>query len=186
MGPQKVWKQALKYLESKVGKDAVETWFQQTALEGISGSTVTITVSSKFFGEWLGRNYRDLIAEALGEQGVASHETPLDVRFVVREGGNQAEQGRRSQLLQGKAQVGTGRARNSQLLNPEYTFKNFVVGASNQYAHAASMAVAEAPGKAYNPFFIYGGVGLGKNTFAQFYWEFCCRANGFSNCLCHD
>ncbi|NKB80877.1 MAG: chromosomal replication initiator protein DnaA [Nitrospirales bacterium] len=153
----KVWKQSLKYLESKIGRDAVETWFQKTALEEVSGSVAKIGVSSKFFGEWLGRNYRGLIAEALEEQGVADG-TPLDVQFIVKESSARPDQ--TQTRMQGV--VGGGKTRKGQFLNPNYTFKNFVVGASNQYAHAASMAVAEAPGKTYNPYFIYGGVGLGK------------------------
>ena len=154
---KKVWERVLKDLEAKIGKDAVETWFQQTALDEISGSVVRVVVSSKFFGEWLDRNYRSLITQTLEEQDIVD-ETPLDVQFIVKESAAQSDPA--YTRIQGV--VGSGRIRKGQFLNPNYTFENFVVGASNQYAHAASMAVAETPGKTYNPYFIYGGVGLGK------------------------
>jgi len=154
-----IWNRALGFIENEMGNEVVETWFQPTRLGAIKGSLVTVIVPNKFFGEWLGRNYRDLIGQAL--QSVNGVQTgPVEVLFTV---------GEREEPM-GKVEtsapnpppgpvVSRGRR---QLPNPKYTFESFVVGASNQFAHAASLAVAEAPARAYNPFFIYGGVGLGK------------------------
>jgi len=112
-------------------------------------------VPNKFFGDWLGQHYGSLLAEALKAAGGCE----LDVVFETsgrEEGAPPAEQGPRSRTAQPTRQRGRIPP------NPKYTFKNFVVGASNQFAHAACLAVAEAPGEAYNPLFLYGGVGLGK------------------------
>ena len=154
----KIWDRALSFIESRMGKEVIETWFQPTQLGDINGSTATIIVPNKFFGEWLGRNYRSLIGEALHSSQGTQGEGPVEIVFVVGEHVNpigvQEPAGGSPSQFQGKPK--------RQHLNSKYTFKNFVVGASNQFAHAASLAVAEAPAKSYNPFFIYGGVGLGK------------------------
>ncbi|MXX11832.1 MAG: chromosomal replication initiator protein DnaA, partial [Nitrospira sp. SB0667_bin_9] len=107
--------------------------------------------------EWLGRNYREMIGEALqavrpGEEG------KVDIEFMVGEPSSPVA-GEEAGKLPAAPQRPRG---HRQLPNPKYTFENFVVGASNQFAHAASLAVAETPAHSYNPFFIYGGVGLGK------------------------
>jgi len=85
----------------------------------------------------------------------------MGVAFAVREKGP-AQQGEPQTVVNGPRSVTQPKSRRGIQLNPKYTFKNFVVGAGNQFAHAACMAVAEQPGQTYNPLFIYGGVGLGK------------------------
>ncbi len=137
-----------------MGAEVMETWFQPTTLGELNGTKATIIVPNKFFGEWLGRNYCEVISEAL--QAVRPGEGQVEVEFVVgpqlsSPGGEEVNKSARQPTRVHR-----------QLPNPKYTFENFVVGASNQFAHAASLAVAEAPARAYNPFFIYGGVGLGK------------------------
>ena len=154
----KIWDRVLGFIESRMGREVIETWFHQTSLGEIKGSTATIIVPNKFYGEWLGRNYRDLIGEALhSAQGIQS-DGQVEIVFVVGEKGETSHP--QDPVLPEQAPV-QGKPRR-QLPNPKYTFDNFVVGASNQFAHAASLAVAESPANAYNPFFIYGGVGLGK------------------------
>ncbi len=168
-GP-KIWDRALGFIESRMGREVVETWFHPTRLGTINGSTATIIVPNKFFGEWLGRNYRSLIGEAIhtgqGEVG----EGELEVVFEVGE--QESPPIIPNPVINDRPVQGRNRR---QVPNPKYTFENFVVGASNQFAHAASLAVAEAPAKAYNPFFIYGGVGLGKthllNSIGNFVME---------------
>jgi chromosomal replication initiator protein len=115
-------------------------------------------VPNKFFGDWLHTHYGSLLAEAVA---TARGGGDLAVNFVVlqKPAGRQADT---HTLLNAARAAGPGRSRRGAQLNPKYTFKSFVVGAGNQFAHAACMAVAEQPGKAYNPLFIYGGVGLGK------------------------
>ena len=153
-----VWQEALSYIQTKVPKQVYDTWFTPVHLERIEESTAQIGVPNKFFGDWLNQHYGSLLAEAVS---TARGGGDLAVTFVVfhRQPGRQGD-------LAPVAQPGrTGtpmRPRRGAQLNPKYTFKNFVVGAGNQFAHAACMAVAELPAKAYNPLFIYGGVGLGK------------------------
>ena len=154
----KIWDQALGFIEARMGKEVVETWFQPIQLGEISESRVIIIVPNKFFGEWLGRNYKRLIGEAIASANGLQGGKDLEIVFIVGEQGNLPVAP--NPILSEQLPI-QGRPRR-QLPNPKYTFENFVVGASNQFAHAASLAVAEAPAKAYNPFFIYGGVGLGK------------------------
>ena len=165
-----IWEQALGFIRSRIGDEVMETWFQPTKLGELNGKKVTIVVPNKFFGEWLGRNYREVIGEAL--QAVRPVEGGrVDVEFIVGEPTSpvEAEEPDRPQAVRQQTRS------HRQLPNPKYTFEYFVVGASNQFAHAASLAVAEAPAQAYNPFFIYGGVGLGKthllNSIGNFVME---------------
>lgn len=152
-----IWKEALGFIQSRMGDEVIETWFQPTKLGELNGKKATIVVPNKFFGEWLGRNYREVIGEAL--QAVRPVEDgKVDIEFIVGQPVSPvvSEEPDKPQATRQQTRV------HRQLPNPKYTFENFVVGASNQFAHAASLAVAEAPAQAYNPFFIYGGVGLGK------------------------
>lgn len=153
------WDEALEYIQQKVPKQVFDTWFLPVQFDRVENSTVYIGVPNKFFGEWLDTHYGALLAEAVAIAGAGE---PLTVAFVVRD--KPASSPAESQSIpQGvvKSQP-QPKPRRGILLNPKYTFRNFVVGAGNQFAHAACMAVAEQPGQTYNPLFIYGGVGLGK------------------------
>lgn len=154
-----VWEDALQYIQNKVPKQVYDTWFIPVHLDRIENSTAHIGVPNKFFGEWLNAHYGPLLAEAMT---TARGGDMMTVAFTVREKGA---------AVQGELQTSTNgprggttqpKARRGIQLNPKYTFRSFVVGAGNQFAHAACMAVAEQPGQTYNPLFIYGGVGLGK------------------------
>jgi chromosomal replication initiator protein len=115
-----------------------------------------VEVPNKFFGQWLTEHHKGLLSEALS---AAHGGRELTVLFVTADKATvKAAEGRASTARV----VPAGRSRRTSPMNPKYTFKNFVVGASNQFAHAACLAVAEAPAQAYNPLFLYGGVGLGK------------------------
>jgi len=160
----KMWDRVLKHVESRLGKEVAETWFQPSRLGSVKGSVARVVVPNKFFGEWLERNYRDVIAEALRTNDAVG-EGEVKVVFIVEEkeeiGGRLAPVG---PPMGEQGPIGTRGRR--QIPNSRYTFGNFVVGASNQFAHAASRAVAEAPARAYNPFFLYGGGwGWGRRTF---------------------
>jgi chromosomal replication initiator protein len=152
------WDEALEYVQQKVPKQVFDTWFLPVQFDRVENSTVYIGVPNKFFGEWLETHYGALFAEAVA---IASGGEPLTVAFVVREKMAASPTELPSVVQGGKGQA-PPKPRRGILLNPKYTFRNFVVGAGNQFAHAACMAVAEQPGQTYNPLFIYGGVGLGK------------------------
>ena len=153
------WDEALEYIQQKVPKQVFDTWFLPVQFDRVENSTVYIGVPNKFFGEWLDTHYGALLAEAVAIAGAGE---PLTVAFVVRDkpASSPAEpQSSPQGVVKSQPQP---KPRRGILLNPKYTFRNFVVGAGNQFAHAACMAVAEQPGQTYNPLFIYGGVGLGK------------------------
>lgn len=156
----KTWVDVLEFISPKVGDEAMDTWFQPLELENITKDHASIRVPNKFFGEWLGRNYKELLIEAFQQAGDIS---PIDVIFVLKEeSGKVTTQTVVSGNKESHRPLQAQKARRQPLPNPKYTFETFVVGASNQFAHAACLAVAESPAKAYNPLFIYGGVGLGK------------------------
>ncbi len=157
---KKSWVDILDFISPKIGDEAIDTWFQPLELEGVTEEQATIRVPNRFFGEWLGRNYKDLLIEAFQYvEGIK----PTDIIFVLKE-----EEVKEPLQTVKPVQKEEHRLplppknRRQQLPNPKYTFDTFVVGASNQFAHAACLAVAESPAKSYNPLFIYGGVGLGK------------------------
>ena len=156
----KSWVDILEFISPKVGDEAIDTWFQPLELEGISEDQATIRVPNKFFGEWLGRNYKELLIEAFHHtEGIK----PTDIIFVLKEEKDKGPlQAVAPVKKEGFPSPQPHKGRRQPLPNPKYTFNTFVVGASNQFAHAACLAVAESPAKAYNPLFIYGGVGLGK------------------------
>ncbi len=157
MSVQSVWQEALHYIQEKVPKEIYDTWFTPVHLERIDESMAQIAVPNKFFGDWLHQHYGSLLAEAVAN---ARGGGDVNVSFIVF----QKPSARHAEGAGGTAARGiqSVRPKRGIQLNPKYTFKNFVVGAGNQFAHAACMAVAEQPAKAYNPLFIYGGVGLGK------------------------
>ena len=155
-----MWTEVLAYVCEKVPKQVYETWFTPIELDRIENHTAYLAVPNKFFGDWLNEHYRELLAEAVSALQGGEH---FDVSFVINNRKTAAS------IQQESATSDTGgrgfaasRSKRGVQLNPKYTFKNFVVGAGNQFAHAACMAVAEQPAKAYNPLFLYGGVGLGK------------------------
>jgi len=156
MQADSVWTQTLAFIQGKVPKQVFDTWFMPVRLQGIEDSTARVEVPNKFFGEWLGQHYGNLLAEALA---AVRGEGEVSVAFVTSQKVQGREAPPQAPPMRGPQ---PGRERRMVNLNPKYTFTSFVVGASNQFAHAASMAVAEAPARAYNPLFIYGGVGLGK------------------------
>ncbi|MGA6827487.1 chromosomal replication initiator protein DnaA [Nitrospira sp. NS4] len=157
MSVDTVWQEALHYIQGKVPKQVYDTWFTPVHLDRIENSTAHIGVPNKFFGDWLSNHYGPLLAEAVSS---ARGGGEMTVSFSVSQRTSKpAEAPAVPPAAKSQAQT---KSRRGIQLNPKYTFKNFVVGAGNQFAHAACMAVAEQPGKAYNPLFIYGGVGLGK------------------------
>jgi chromosomal replication initiator protein len=152
-----IWEQILSRVETKVNRHSFYTWFKPTSLVTDGGQSITVRVPNPLFKDWLTKHYSVVLSEALSEvrrtgaslvfvaEGVAIT-PPMDVDVPVPATGAQVDLA---------APVSAG-------LNPRYTFDTFIVGPSNQFAHAACRAVAEAPSRSYNPLFIYGGVGLGK------------------------
>jgi chromosomal replication initiator protein len=153
-----LWDQILSRVETKVNRHSFYTWFKPTSFVGEDAAALTVRVPNGLFKDWLTKHYSGVISEALGEVRKGS----LAVNFVADPPADPAaislgvdESPTLDRAMPASAPGPAG-------LNPRYTFDTFIVGPSNQFAHAASRAVAEAPSRSYNPLFIYGGVGLGK------------------------
>jgi chromosomal replication initiator protein len=154
-----LWDEILARIETKVNRHSFYTWFRPTSFVSDSRSSVTVRVPNTLFKDWLTKHYAGVIAEAM----VELKRPNLLVNFVS----DTATDGVIIPLSDEEAAaLETGPPPVTQPgpagLNPRYTFDTFIVGSSNQFAHAACRAVAEAPSRSYNPLFIYGGVGLGK------------------------
>ena len=166
MASATVWDQVLSRIEDQVGKHSFSTWFKPTSLLSDAGHSLSIRVPNPLFVEWLPKHYSVVMAEALRDAGRP------DVKLVFVPLGDQAEKDHESSTPPGKSGpepiddidpvAEEPEPQRPAGLIPRYTFDSFIVGPSNQFAHAACRAVAETPSRSYNPLFIHGGVGLGK------------------------
>ena len=153
---EELWEEVLSKVEQKISKPSFETWLKSTKLMSYGEENVTIAAPNSFAKDWLENHYVHLIT------GILSELTGEDriIQFVVPK--DMAENDFSLPKPTIKPIETPPSTPTAGMLNPKYTFDTFVIGSGNRFAHAASLAVAEAPAKAYNPLFIYGGVGLGK------------------------
>lgn len=159
-----VWEEIIQRLKQK-SNPQVFFWFAPIKLASQTEESVTLKVKSSFEKDWINNHYIDLISETIREvEGknfgvniIVEEDSPpsVDETSTATEGEYPVEENHITE-------ASNKDFFSSSLLNPHYTFERFIVGSSNQFAHAASIAVARKPGEAYNPLFIYGGVGLGK------------------------
>ena len=150
-----LWEKSCKVIKEKVSTQNYETWISPVKIASIEGKNINLSVPNKFFKDWLTENYLPVMRDSLSVvMGIDA-----SINFTIRdEKTNTASE--KGEGITNKPKLNVKRVYPS--LNPHYNFERFVVGSSNQFAHAASIAVAEQPAKNYNPLFIYGGVGLGK------------------------
>lgn len=137
-----IWNQILDILKSELDEHNIHTWINAAKPLAYHDGTLIITTLNEFTRDWLETRYSSLIQERME----SLYQQPLNLRFITINNKN----------------INLKEGVNTPPLNPKYTFDTFVIGNSNRLAHAAARAVAEAPSKAYNPLFLYGGVGLGK------------------------
>ena len=153
-----IWQATLDEIEKKMSKPSFETWLKTTKPVSITDEALIISVPNDFTRDWLQGRYADLIQDTL-QDVIGDHN--LQVHFVTPSVSDESADFSPEEIPhQYKKDLGTPAT--SSWLNPKYTFDTFVIGNSNRFAHAAALAVSEAPARAYNPLFIYGGVGLGK------------------------
>jgi chromosomal replication initiator protein len=157
-----IWDQVLTRVETKVNRHSFYTWFKPTSFVADGGTSITVRVPNPLFKDWLTKHYSLVLSEALAEV----RRPGASVVFVAEGTAPQPvvepeERPTPEEELEAAA-VPVAPSTSPAGLNPRYTFDTFIVGPSNQFAHAACRAVAEAPSRSYNPLFIYGGVGLGK------------------------
>jgi chromosomal replication initiator protein len=143
--PDNLWDEVLARVEAKVNRHSFATWFRPTSFLSQDEALLRVGVPNSQFREWLSKNYMGVLQESLAEVGHPG------VRVSFEEVADEIP-----------SPSPAAAERDTSFINPKYTFESFVVGSSNQFAHAAARAVAEIPSKSYNPLFIYGGVGLGK------------------------
>jgi chromosomal replication initiator protein len=154
MTPEEIWNKSLAKIEERVGSNIIDLWFRPIKLSQFKEQQATIEIPNRFFKDWIEDNYPDIITESIG----AIMGVPVMVRYKIAERMDPTVRKMDMRLETRRQKL----ASRGIYLNPKYTFEKFVIGQSNQFAHAAAKAIAEAPGRIYNPFFIYGGVGLGK------------------------
>ncbi len=170
MDAKQVWRAALGELQVSLSPANYETWLRDTRLVDVDEQRFRIAVPNGFAKDWLETRYRSLISQTLAR--IVGYS--VQVEFIV---GPAATNGTEAPPEDGAAAAPVPAASTPQVrveptrfggeggatnLNPRYTFANFIVGSANRLGHAASLSVAERPGHAYNPLFLYGGVGLGK------------------------
>ena len=158
---QKIWGTVQQSLQSLVSAELYRLWFSNIHPRALEHDCLTLEVKDDFTEVWLEKNYLDLIRE----KAILATGRPIKVKLEV---GNQLNvqtdntmRGAQPKIEAEPAERTTSSARDLSF-NPRNTFDTFVVGTNNHFAHGAAMAVAQTPGKSYNPLFLYGGVGLGK------------------------
>jgi chromosomal replication initiator protein len=154
MSLDELWNRCLATVEKKVGTSIFDLWFKPIKLTLLKEQSAVLEIPNRFFKEWIEDYYPSLIGESI--EMIIGH--PISVKFKIAEKVD-TEIKKMDARMEGRKQR---LASKGIYLNPRYTFENFIIGPSNQLAQAAAIAVAEAPGKTYNPLFVYGGVGLGK------------------------
>ena len=150
------WEKILQHMERRVNPHSFATWFRPTRQEGTENGKLVVRVPSRIFRKRLTETYGELLQAVLAEVGM--RDTHLEFMCTENEPGPVGNVSKQTRLDFDSV---------DHQLNPRYQFESFVVGASNQFAHAAAQAVAEQPSKAYNPLFLYGGVGMGKTHLMQ-------------------
>src|SRR5438094_6790789 len=157
-----LWQKLSAALKPQVSADTFKRWFSAVQLVGATDNTLSFRVPNNIYQYWIESNHmaalQAAVVTALGE--------PREIKFICSE--SPVDENEVADLSK---QIDSGRGAkpsgSSLGLNPRNTFESFVVGPNNEIAHAASLAVAQAPARTYNPLFIYGGVGLGKTHLMQ-------------------
>jgi chromosomal replication initiator protein len=173
-----VWQRATDRIRDSLGQVGYETWIGPLNFVGLQERTATIEAPNRFFRDWVSDRYLDLMQQVLSEEVGETVEVKLvlgkDAISNKIVNGSTNGNGHAHPVVPVKGALAPNLDSGSPIqrtaihpqLNPRYTFAEFVVGSSNQFAHAAALAVANRPGEKYNPLFIYGGVGLGKTHLA--------------------
>jgi chromosomal replication initiator protein len=184
MNNANVWDSVLSAVEKRINHESFTTWFKPITYRDSDASMIYLRIPDQVFEDWIVNNYKEVLEESLAEANLTGRELCFEIS-APNNGSAVGEALRRNPSLDSDSDSTIRRAPSAPVrsfgeeatlatttfvdieplelpLNPKYTFDTFVVGSCNQFAHAAALAVADAPSKTYNPLYIYGGVGLGK------------------------
>jgi len=164
MNSEELWQAVLAQLQLSLSPASFTTWFKNTKISSLEKNTAIISVPNSFVKEWLEQKYTKTILKILHSLDEDIKEIRYEIKSVKKE-----EKIKRDFIVLNEGQLDFQEFKTDKdtNLNLKYTFTNFVVGPSNELAHAAAWAVSQNPGQIYNPLFIYGGVGLGKTHLLQ-------------------
>lgn len=161
---QELWEQVLELLKSRLSRPTFETWIKNATIDNFDSDGITITTPNVFVKNHLQKHYLNIISDAITEVTGNS----LEIRLKSEQGADLDFLSEPNKIAQYQQEGSAGRnSLKPNKLNPKYTFYSFVVGPTNRMVHAASLAVAESPGRDFNPLFLCGGVGLGKTHLMQ-------------------
>ena len=158
---KKLWENTLNIIKGEMSEVSFNTWIKSCEPISISSNTIKISVPNVFTQDILEKRYKDLVINSIYSACSKQYDVEFLTESEIQEANSDKPSDSNEQSDKDSMSI-TVSDEMSSTLNPKYTFDSFVIGNSNRFAHAASLAVAESPAKAYNPLFIYGGVGLGK------------------------
>ncbi|MBD3245649.1 MAG: chromosomal replication initiator protein DnaA [Candidatus Omnitrophica bacterium] len=156
----RLWEQCKVALKQRIGETSFDTWIAPVHMKKVEGKSLILEVPDGFFQNWVETNYLRQIQDTVNEISRKDYEISFEVNPSIL-------QRKTNKIFKNIQKSFQAEPQDSIRLNPRFSFDTFIVGASNRMAHAASLAVANTPGKSYNPLFIYGGVGLGKTHLMQ-------------------
>jgi len=169
-----IWNETLNQIKKKISDPSFNTWFANTEPFQLKGNNFILKTPNDFIKEWIIKRYQKLISSIIKDLTENNYNievlTTEELGDLKNINNKIKTKNKKKKIINKKNNNNNNKNKNFELkngLNPKYTFDSFVVGNSNRFAHAASLAVAEAPAKAYNPLFIYGDVGLGKTHVMQ-------------------
>lgn len=169
LNAEAIWSAARETLRGMLKPELFALWFAPLRVRGAANDRLTLEVSDEFCEVWLRDNYLDLLRSVVSRAAIR----PMHLDFVVSEVSTAPTLSAPGSVDDSAEEGATGRERENEKLkddapfNPQNTFATFIVGSNNQFAHSAALAVAQSPGKAFNPLFVFGGVGLGKTHLLQ-------------------
>lgn len=170
-----LWEKTLNIIKGELTEVSFNTWIKSCEPISISSNTIKISVPNSFTQDILEKRYKDLVINSIEAACSKVYQVEFLIGSEIQE---IEEQEKKSKSSVKDTMTVTVNDEMSSTLNPKYTFDSFVIGNSNRFAHAASLAVAESPAKAYNPLFIYGGVGLGKTHLMHAIGHYVLQNNG--------
>ncbi len=163
LSAEQLWDEILNKLKEEMPKDSYELWFKPTRAVSFEDNILNVQVPNRFFSKYLQERHKGKIEELLK----VTTASEAQIIFTIDPQSHIHEKERKDEEIEPTSIAADETTFTTMEFNPKYTFENFVVGPSNRFAHATAEAVANDPGKAYNPLFIYGGVGLGKTHLLQ-------------------